>query len=99
LGHQLGHQPWAPCTMIGFLPASLALSVNVLSLIAFIAPVGHAFEHSHRGLYKSHTDHADTTKHKHRGHNFTLVDRYEGKTFFECVWPMTSILCLSTLLM
>lgn len=87
-----------PRSMIGFLPRSVASSIQALPLIVIIAQVAHAHEHSHRRLYKARTDHSATTK--HRTHNFTLVDRYEGKTFFECVVvhpsSMTSILCPST---
>jgi hypothetical protein len=69
--------------MIGFLHA--------LSLIAIIAQAAYAhananaYEHSHRDLYKSRAHPHPRHEAKHRPRNFTLVDRYEGKTFFECV--------------
>ena len=86
------------CGMIGFLARrNLALSAKALVLVAAIAQAAHAHahvhKHPHRDLYKAHTDHS--TNPKHRPHNFTLLDRYEGKTFFECaysmpLWPLCS---------
>ena len=72
----------------GFLPGVNTLSlIGIIGIIATVAQVAHAYEHS-RDFYKSRSRprprHADTTT-KHRPRNFTLVDRYEGKTFFECV--------------
>jgi len=67
--------------MIGFLARNLPLSVKGLSLIAAAAHTGHAYEHSNRGVYNAHANHAASIK--RHAHNFTLVDRYEGKTFFD----------------
>ena len=72
----------------GFLPGVNTLSlIGIVGIVGTVAQVAHAHEHS-RDFYKSRSRprprHADTTT-KPRPRNFTLVDRYEGKTFFECV--------------
>ena len=78
------------------IPRRFALSVEALSLIAIVAQAVHAHEHSHRDFYKAHADHSASAK--YRGHNFTLVDRYEGRTFFECVWSIPTLLYCALLL-